>query len=91
MQDHRFEVLRLVEVLLHQLEGKLQFELLLQGVALLKTLKFELLLLGVERLKMLKFELLLQGVALLKTFKFELLLQGVALLSVEERLKVMES
>jgi hypothetical protein len=66
----------LVEVLLHQLESKLQFELLLQGVALLKTLKFEL---------------LLQGVALLKTFKFELLLQGVALLSVEERLKVMES
>jgi hypothetical protein len=60
MQDHRFEVLRLVEVLLHQLESKLQFELLLQGVALLKTFKFELLLQGVallsveERLKVME-------------------------------------
>jgi hypothetical protein len=60
MQDHRFEVLRLVEVLMHQLEGKLQFELLLQGVALLKTFKFELLLQGVallsveERLKVME-------------------------------------
>lgn len=34
MHDHRYEAPQLVGVLLHLLEGKLQFELFLQGVEL---------------------------------------------------------